>query len=75
MLKEMAGRAESWSTERVGLRLWWRKLLDSFSKIGGKTSIIRKTDVEKICDSQPISHHNNAKLKFQVKAHQVLHPL
>lgn len=35
-----------------------------FSKIGRNSSIIRKTDIKKICNFQLFSYHKNIKLKY-----------
>lgn len=63
--------------ERVSLKLWGEKLLDSFLflKVAEITYIdnIRKTDVHrKICNSEPRSHHEKkTEINFTAKAHRM----
>ncbi len=45
------------------------KVVQFFSKNGGNILIIRKTDIGKICNSKPLSHHENTEFEFPVKTH------
>ena len=50
--------------EKVRFGLSGRKLLDSFSRSGGKYSSNRKNRCRKICNSKPLSHRENPQFKI-----------